>query len=63
MINITRLLKGKLHFSYCHWQKWDHLGFKKRWSGKLIYLEFSKFNIQLDIRENWVKDMVTGKVS
>jgi len=62
MKNIIRILKGKLHFNYCHWQKWNHLGFKKLWSGKLIYFGFSKFSVQLDIRKNWVDDLVTGKV-
>jgi hypothetical protein len=62
-MNWKRYLKGSLHINYCHWQKWYHLNFHTKWSGRLIYFEFSKFAIYLDCRENWINDMITGKAA
>jgi hypothetical protein len=61
-MNVKRILLGTLHMYYASWQKPFHLSIHRKWGGKLIYFEFSKFCVYLDIRKNWIEDMITGKI-
>lgn len=59
-MNWKRYLKGRLNLGYYKWQRWAHIDFHTKWSGRLIYFEISKIFICLDCRENWLNDMISG---
>ena len=61
-MNVMRYLKGNLSIRYHPWNEWLCFGVDKYWSGRLIYINISKFVIHLDCRVNWLNDMVTGKI-
>ena len=60
-MNWKRILNGKLDVRYCKWQSWSAFGFKRYWSGRLLFFDISKIQICLDCRVNWIEDMITGK--
>jgi len=37
------------------WKKYPT--FIKAWSNKLLYFNFWRFSLVLDLRKNWIKDM------
>jgi len=55
-----RILKGKVSFHYCQWQRWNTMSVEKFWFGRLIYFNLSKFGLHIDCRINWIEDMTTG---
>jgi hypothetical protein len=59
-MNWKRILMGKVSIHYYKFQKWNTFQIDRYWSGRLIYLGFSKISFQLDCRVNWVEDMITG---
>lgn len=61
-MNIMRYLKGKISVQYCKWAGWRRFGIDRYWSGRLVYLNISRISIHLDCRDNFMDDMVTGKV-
>jgi hypothetical protein len=62
-MNWKRVLEGKVSLHWAKWQKWNGPpAIEKYWSGRLIYLTFSKLSFQIDCRINWIEDMATGHV-
>ncbi len=59
-MNWKRILMGKCSLCYDKHQRWNWFGVDRFWSGRIIYLSFSKFRFEIDCRKNWLEDMVTG---
>jgi len=59
-MNWKRILKGNLGLNYFWWQKWNTHRIERYWSGRLIYIQFSKIALIIDCRINWLEDMITG---
>ena len=59
-MKIIRKILRRIDIRVYAWQKWYHIGFNRAWGGKLLYFEFSKLCLCVDIRKNWMQDMVTG---
>ena len=62
-MNWKRILRGKISLHYMGWLKWYRVGVLRAWSGRLIYLNFSKFSFVIDCRKDWIEDMKTGTAS
>ena len=60
-LKLMRYLNGKLNMHYAPWNRWWAVYCQTMWSGRLVYLHFSKFTVCLDCRINWIEDMITGK--
>jgi hypothetical protein len=61
-MNWKRILKGKISIHYLNSQKWYQLPYIDRfWSGRLIYINLSKFYMVIDCRIDFVKDMINRK--
>ena len=62
-MGIMRYLKGRLSIKYMESNRLFAVHLFSAWSGRLLYLQFSKFLITLDCRQNWLADMVTGSTA
>jgi len=59
-MNWKRILIGKVSVVYHPACRWLSLGISRYWSGRLIYINVSKFYFIIDRRLN--EDMITGFV-
>lgn len=39
----------------------ENFSIRKYWDGKIINIGLDSIYFEIDLRKNWVKDMVTGK--
>jgi len=58
MEKIKKILLSKISFDYCKYSNLFEVWLHKKWNGKLIYLHISKLLLTIDIRDNFVKEMV-----
>jgi len=41
----------------------ESFSIRKYWGGKIILFGLDSIYFELDIRKNWIKDMITGKIN
>ena len=54
--------KIKFRISKNYAKDWWRPQIDKYWGGKIIYVSFLSVSLIIDIRKNWIKDLITGNV-